>query len=383
MTTALPTETSSADARFMRRALQLARRGRGWTAPNPMVGAVVVRDGVVVGEGWHERYGGPHAEVHALRAAGAAAQGATVYVTLEPCNHHGKTPPCTDALLAAGVARVVIAVADPMPLAAGGADRLRAAGVRVDVGVLASEARELNASFLHAAIGAERPWVTLKLALSLDGALADHTRGPGWLTGPTARRAVHRMRADRDAVAVGIGTALADDPGLTVRHATPPRVPPLRVVFDRTLRLPLDGQLVRTAREVPVAVVCGPTADPARAAALAAAGVTVLPARDARDGLRLLRRDHDVRDLMVEGGAGLAGALWRQGLVDRLVIFQAPVVLGDDTVRPFAGVTGLRAATAPRLPVVARRAVGDDLMTVYAVHPAPGAGPESRTGHAT
>ncbi|MGZ8376265.1 MAG: bifunctional diaminohydroxyphosphoribosylaminopyrimidine deaminase/5-amino-6-(5-phosphoribosylamino)uracil reductase RibD [Gemmatirosa sp.] len=371
------------DARLMRRALQHARRGRGWTAPNPLVGAVVVRDGVIVGEGWHRSYGGPHAEVHALAAAGDAAQGATAYVTLEPCNHHGKTPPCTDAMLAAGVARVVVAVGDPFPPAAGGAERLRAAGVSVEVGVLEDEARELNAPFLHAALGAERPWITLKLALSLDGAIADHTRGPGWLTGPGARRAVHRMRADADAVAVGIGTAIADDPGLTVRHAPPPRVPPLRVVFDRGLRLPPDGQLVRTAREVPVLAVCGPDPDPARARALEAAGVRIVVAGDTADGLRAMRHDHGVRNLLVEGGAGLAGGLWTAGLVDRLVIFQAPVLLGDDTVRPFAGVTGLRAATAPRLPVVARRAVGDDLMTVYAVHPAPGAGTEDRTGHAT
>ncbi|MGZ8415222.1 MAG: RibD family protein, partial [Gemmatirosa sp.] len=248
---------------------------------------------------------------------------------------------------------------------------------------LEDEARELNAPFLHAALGAERPWITLKLALSLDGAIADHTRGPGWLTGPGAPRAVHRMRADADAVAVGIGTAIADDPGLTVRHAPPPRVPPLRVVFDRGLRLPPDGQLVRTAREVPVLAVCGPDPDPARARALEAAGVRIVVAGDTADGLRAMRHDHGVRNLLVEGGAGLAGGLWTAGLVDRLVIFQAPVLLGDDTVRPFAGVTGLRAATAPRLPVVERRAVGDDLMTVYAVHPAPGAGTEDRTGHAT
>ncbi len=374
------TASAADDARHMRRALRLARRGRGHTAPNPMVGAVVVRDGAVVGEGWHESYGGPHAEVHALAAAGGAARGATIYVTLEPCNHHGKTPPCTEALLRAGVARVVVAVADPFPAAAGGAARLRAAGVRVDVGALEHEARELNAPFLHAALGADRPWVTLKLALSVDGALADHTRGPGWLTGPQARRAAHRMRAGADAVAVGIGTALADDPALTVRDAPAPRIAPARVVFDRALRLPPDGQLARTAAEVPVVVVTGPAPDPARARALEDVGVRILPARDAADGLRALRRSLDVRHLLVEGGAALAGGLWREGVVDRLVIFQAPVVLGDDAVRPFAGVTGLRAASAPRLPVVERRAVGDDLMTVYAVHPAPGGAHHPRTG---
>lgn len=371
---------SAADARHMRRALQLARRGEGWTAPNPMVGAVVVRDGVVVGEGWHQRYGGPHAEVHALAAAGDAARGATAYVTLEPCNHHGKTPPCTEALLRAGVARVVIAVADPFPAAAGGAARLRAAGVWVEEGLLEGEARELNAPFLHAALGADRPWVTLKLALSLDGAIADHTRGPGWITGRASQRLVHRMRAGVDAVAVGIGTALADDPALTVRHARAPRVPPLRVVFDRGLRLPTHGQLARGAREVPVAVVCRRAPDRDRAAALEALGVRVVPAADAAEGLRTLRRELGVRSLLVEGGAGVSGGLWHADLVDRLVIFQAPVVLGEDALRPFAGVRGLRAETAPRLPVIGRRALGADLMTAYAVHPAPGGAHHPRTG---
>jgi diaminohydroxyphosphoribosylaminopyrimidine deaminase/5-amino-6-(5-phosphoribosylamino)uracil reductase len=367
----------------MRRALELARRGWGSTAPNPMVGAVVVRDGDVVGEGWHRAYGGPHAEVHALADAGERARGATVYVSLEPCNHHGKTPPCTEALLAAGVARVVVAVRDPFPPAVGGAERLRAAGVAVDVGPLADEARELNAPFLHAALGAVRPWVTLKLAVSIDGAIADHTRQPGWLTGAESRREVHRLRAGCDAVAVGVGTALADDPELTVRDWPQPRVPPLRIVFDRRLRLPLDGRLARRARERPVVLVTGPAPDPARARRLEALGVRLVPAGSTDDALRALSAAHGVRHLLVEGGAGLAGGLWNEGLVDRLVIFQAPVILGDDSVRPLAGVTGRRATGAPRLPVVDRRAFGDDLMTVYAVHPAPGAGAQEGTGHAT
>ncbi len=371
------------DARHMRRAVELARRGWGWTAPNPMVGAVVVRDGEVVGEGWHRAYGGPHAEVHALAEAGARARGATVYVSLEPCNHYGKTPPCTEALLAAGVARVVVAVRDPFPPAVGGAERLRAAGVSVDVGLREEDARELNAPFLHAVLGAQRPWVTLKLALSIDGAIADHTRQPGWLTGAESRREVHRMRAGCDAVAVGIGTALADDPELTVRDAPPPRVTPLRVVFDRQLRLPVEGRLARRARELPLLVVTGPSPDAGRMQALEQLGVRLLAAESTAEALGVLRAAYGVRHLLVEGGAGLAGGLWNEGLVDRLVIFQAPVVLGDDSVRPLAGVTGRRAAGAPRLPVVDRRAFGDDLMTVYAVHSAPGAGAQEGTGHAT
>src|SRR3954468_2645940 len=235
------------DGAFMRRALALAERGWGRTAPNPMVGAVVVRDGRVVGEGWHAEFGGPHAEVEALRAAGDRAKGATMYVTLEPCNHQGKTPPCTEALLAAGVRRVVVACEDPNPEARGGAHRLREAGVDVALGVEEDAARELNAPFFHA-LASDRPFVRLKLALSLDGALADHTRQPGWLTGEAARHEVHRLRADADAIAVGIGTVLADDPELTVRHVPAPRVAPTRVVFDTSARLPRTSRLATTAR---------------------------------------------------------------------------------------------------------------------------------------
>jgi diaminohydroxyphosphoribosylaminopyrimidine deaminase/5-amino-6-(5-phosphoribosylamino)uracil reductase len=362
----------------MRRALRLALRGAGRVAPNPLVGCVLVRDGAVVGEGWHREYGGPHAEVEALRTAGEAARGATAYVTLEPCNHWGKTPPCTEALLAAGVRRVVVATHDPFPAAAGGADRLRAAGLAVDVGLLDGAARETNAAFLFAAFGADRPWVTLKLALSLDGAVADHTRGPGWLTGPESKRAVHRLRATHDAVSVGIGTALADDPELTVRDAPPPRVPPLRVVFDRTARLPVEGRLVRTARDVPVAVVCGPDAPGGRVAALERAGVRIVIADGLAAALVLLRRDHGVRALLAEGGARISGALWAADLVDRLVIFRAPVVLGAGAIPAFEGAPAERAAGARRLPVVRAGWHGRDRMTVYAVHDAP-SGPSSPT----
>ena len=357
------------DRTHMRRALALARRGWGWTAPNPMVGAVVVRDGVVVGEGWHREYGQPHAEGDALRAAGERARGATVYVTLEPCNHTGKQPPCVDALLAARVARVVCATRDPNPVAAGGAERLRAGGVQVDFGLEEEAARELNAAFFHHASGRAarfgRPWVTLKLALSLDGAIADHTRRQAWLTGPESRRAVHRLRAGHDAVAVGIGTVLADDPALTVRAGRAPRVPPLRVVFDRRLRLPDDGLLARTAGEVPVLVLAAPDAPAERERALAARGVEVVRVADTAAALALLS-SRGTRALMVEGGAGLAGALLGSGAVDRLVIFRAPVLLGAGALNAFAEVPPAVAAQAPRWRPIASRAFGPDLMTVYA-----------------
>jgi diaminohydroxyphosphoribosylaminopyrimidine deaminase/5-amino-6-(5-phosphoribosylamino)uracil reductase len=351
------------DGAFMRRALVLAERGWGRTAPNPMVGAVVVRDGVVVGEGWHAEYGGPHAEVEALRAAGERARGATVYVTLEPCDHHGKTPPCTAALLAAGVRRVVVAVEDPSPEARGGAHRLRDAGVEVTIGVEGSPARELNAPFFHA-LTSDRSFVRLKLALSLDGALADHTRQPGWLTGESARHEVHRLRADADAVAVGIGTVLADDPELTVRHGAAPRVPPTRVVFDTSARLPRSSRLAHSAREIPVVVVCW-APEPAHAAALEHLGVTLVHAATTRDALVALRQ-RGIRSLLVEGGATLAATLVQEALVDRLVIFRAPLVLGAGSLNAFGTAPAVRAADAPRWRLVESRRFEDDEMTVYA-----------------
>lgn len=349
----------------MRRALALAERGAGHVSPNPLVGALVVNGARVVGEGWHAELGGPHAEVMALRNASDDARGATLYVTLEPCNHHGRTPPCVDAIIAAGIARVVYAIDDPNPIAQGGAERLRGAGIVVESGVLAAAATELNQPFLFAARGATRPWVTLKLALSLDGAVVDASRERGWLTGPKARKAVHGMRARADAIGIGIGTALADDPLLTVRDARAPRVPPVRVVFDRAARLPLTSQLVTTAAESPV-IVLASGASASREAALRAAGVDVATSSDVTAALTALH-GRGVRHLLVEGGAVVASALMAAGLVDRLIIFQAPVILGRDAVSAFGGMAPQRALSAPRLRVISRKAFGPDLMTVYAV----------------
>jgi diaminohydroxyphosphoribosylaminopyrimidine deaminase / 5-amino-6-(5-phosphoribosylamino)uracil reductase len=351
------------DGAWMRRALALAERGWGQTAPNPMVGAVVVRDGVVVGEGWHAHFGGPHAEIEALRAAGERARGATLYVSLEPCNHFGKTPPCTDAILAAGVRRVVAACADPSPVASGGADRLRETGVEVTLGVEEAAARDLNAPFFHA-LASDRPFVQLKLALSLDGALADHSRQPGWLTGELARREVHRMRAGADAVAVGIGTALADDPELTVRHAPPPRVAPTRIVFDTSGRLPRTSRLAQTASQLPVVVVCW-APEPAHAAALEHTGVTLLHAATTRDALVALR-ERGIRSLLVEGGATLASAFLQEALVDRLIIFRAPLVLGGGALNAFGSMPPSRAGDAPRWRLLHTQRFEDDEMSVYA-----------------
>jgi diaminohydroxyphosphoribosylaminopyrimidine deaminase/5-amino-6-(5-phosphoribosylamino)uracil reductase len=352
------------DGAFMRRALALAERGWGQTAPNPMVGAVLVRDGVVVGEGWHTRYGAPHAEIEALREAGDAARGATLYVTLEPCSHHGQTPPCSDALLAAGISRVVAATADPSPVARGGAEQLRSQGVEVLVGIEEPAAHELNASFFHA-LTSPRSFVELKLALSLDGALTDYTRQRGWLTRVEARREVHRLRAGADGIAVGIGTVRCDDPMLTVRDvAMQPRIPPARVVFDTSARLPLTSRLVHTARDHPTIVVCW-APDPAHAAALEHAGITLVHAASLADALVALRAA-GIRTLLVEGGAVLASSFLQEALVDRLIIFRAPLILGGGALNAFAGLPSVTIGDARPWRVIDARRFGDDEMTVYA-----------------
>jgi diaminohydroxyphosphoribosylaminopyrimidine deaminase/5-amino-6-(5-phosphoribosylamino)uracil reductase len=348
---------------FMRRALLLARRGWGQTAPNPMVGAVVVRAGRVIGKGYHAEFGGAHAEVVSLQDAGADARGADLYVTLEPCAHHGKTPPCVDAIIAAGIRRVVIAHEDPNPVAQGGAAKLRAAGIDVVVGVEREAAAELNAPFLFQQREASRPFVTLKLAVSLDGAMAAGDGAPRWLTGEEARKHVHKLRAGADAVAVGIGTALADDPQLTVRSGKRPRVAPRRVVFDRSARLPSTSKLARTAKKVPVEVLVESPGLPG-ATALAAKGVSVHAAAGLAGHLAGLR-NRGVGHLLVEGGAILAGALLTSGYVDRLIIFQAPVLLGAGAIPAFGSTTPAPGAATSRWTVVERQEFGDDLMTVY------------------
>lgn len=353
------------DRRYMRQALALAERGWGQTAPNPMVGAVVVAGGEVVGEGFHARYGEAHAEVNALRAAGERARGATMYVTLEPCAHFGKTPPCVDAVIAAGIVRVVIAMRDPSPVARGGVERLRERGIDVTLDVERDAALELNAPFFNAHVS-DRPWGTLKLAVSADGMIADASGKPRWITGPESRREVHRLRANADAIAVGIGTALTDNPSLTVRDVDPPRVQPTRVVFDRHLRLPLDSTLVQTARAVPTIVVTDPAAESTQRARLTDAGVAVVNASTLSEALIRLR-EREIRSLFVEGGAQLAGALLADGLVDRLTIFRAPTQLGPSGLPAFAfAPAGFEAALADRR-VVARRRFGDDEMTTYAL----------------
>lgn len=352
------------EAAAMDRAIQLAWRGWGRVHPNPLVGAVVLdAAGEVAGEGWHAEFGGPHAERTALAAAGDRARGGTLVVSLEPCRHHGKQPPCTEAILAAGVARVVFALEDPNPQAGGGAERLRAAGVVVEGGVARAAAAVQNAGFLARWRGLERPWVALKLATSLDGRIADRLGRSRWISGEEARDYVHWLRAGMDAIGVGGATARADDPSLTVRGAVEPRSAPLRVVFDQTGNLPTSLELLRTARELPTAVVAGPLLSSERAEAIEATGARLLRTSSLQHGLRELSQ-LGVGSLLVEGGGQLAGALLREGLVDRYYWIQSPIWLGDGAVPAVAGMPGVELATVERWDVVERRALGADTLLV-------------------
>jgi diaminohydroxyphosphoribosylaminopyrimidine deaminase/5-amino-6-(5-phosphoribosylamino)uracil reductase len=323
------------DGEFMRRALLQAARGRGRTSPNPMVGALIVdRDNIVVGTGYHARAGEPHAEVYALRAAGDRARGATLYCTLEPCAHHGRTPPCAEAVAAAGIARVVVATTDPNPLVAGrGLAYLHARGVEVRTGVRADEAAALNRAFFHAIIRG-RPWVAAKVALSAEAAVAAAGSRRVALTAMPANRHVHAWRAEIDAVAVGIGTVLADDPQLTCRLTYRER-PLTRVVFDRRLRLPLGAALLGTRPHGPIVVAASPdscTAWPDRVRALEAAGAEVWPVVDAPREVAALLHAREHRLLLVEGGPRLHEAFWRAGLVDQVLQYVTPVALRDGAV---------------------------------------------------
>lgn len=319
---------SAQDSEWMAKALRLAEQGLTSTSPNPRVGCVLVKNAVEIGSGWHVRAGEPHAEVHALRAAGEAARGATAYVTLEPCSHHGRTPPCAEALAAAGVSRVVVAMQDPNPLVAGrGLARLRAAGITVDCGLLESEARALNPGFV-ARMQRGTPWVRSKVGMSLDGRTALANGISQWITGPEARRDVQHWRARSCAILTGIGTVLADDPRLNVRDIATERQP-WRVVLDSHLRLPLDAQILHGGRCL---IYTTPAAAPDKIAALEQQGATVCVLEDARpnpnDVLRdLARRGHN--EVLVEAGAHLNGALLQADCVDELLLYLAPQLLGD------------------------------------------------------
>jgi len=359
------------DLLHMRAALALARRGLGNAWPNPAVGCVLVKDGRVIGRGWTQPGGRPHAETEALRRAGDAARGATAYVTLEPCSHHGRTPPCCEALAGAGIARVVMAMRDPDPRVNGrGLAMLRSAGIVVEEGLLEAEARALNAGFFRR-IQAGMPVVTLKLASTLDGRIATASGESRWITGEAARREVHALRARHDAILVGSGTVLADDPDLTCRIPGMERVPMLRVVADARLRTPEASRLVQGAELAPVLIITAPGHPPAAQAPFIAAGadIVTVPAHaagglDLPSLLRALGR-RGVTRVLAEGGAGLAAALLRQGLVDRLVWFHAPAVMGGDGHPALQGLRLAALSAMPRFRRTAQRALGDDMLSEF------------------
>jgi len=359
---------SAADHALMARALRLAERGAYTTRPNPMVGCVLARDGEVVGEGWHQRKGGPHAEVHALQAAGDRARGATAYVTLEPCAHHGSTGPCADALVAAGVARVVAAMRDPFPQVDGaGFDRLRAAGIEVSHGLMEAQARELNRGFLSR-VERGRPWLRVKLAMSLDGRTAVASGDSKWISGEASRRDVQRWRARSSALLTGAGTVLADDPQLTVRlddHT--PFVPPLRVVLDAGLATVARGR-VREG-DAPTLYLHAPDAKVPRGVAI---DHVAAPTRGNRFDLEAVLRllaDRGINEVQLEAGATLAGAFLDAGLVDEVLLYVAPVLLGPGARPLFDGLHIDAMAQRLRLQRVDSAVVGEDLRLL--LRPAP------------
>ncbi len=355
---------SAVDHGMMARSLQLAERGLWTTSPNPRVGCVLVREGEIVGEGWHEKAGEPHAEVHALRAAGELARGATAYVTLEPCSHHGRTPPCAEALIAAGVARVVVAMSDPNPLVAGqGLAMLRAAGIETASGLLENEARELNIGFV-ARMTRGRPWLRLKAAASLDGKTALNNGVSQWITGPEARRDGHRWRARACAILTGIGTVRGDDPQLSVREVDTPRQP-LRVVVDSKLEIPLTAKILRGG---PV-LVAAAVDDEKRANSLRTAGaeVVVLPNPHGKVELKALLEElgrRGINEVHAEAGFKLNGSLLREGLVDELLLYLAPCLIGHDA----SGLFNLPELTSldgkRRLQIRDLRQIGEDIRLI-------------------
>lgn len=355
---------SSTDHACMSQALQLAEKGLFSTTPNPRVGCVVMRDNQVVGRGWHERAGQAHAEINALKQASATAKNATVYVTLEPCSHHGRTPPCVEALVHAGVAKVIVAMEDPNPLVSGkGCALLRQAGIEVQVGLMEAQATALNIGFVHR-MQHKRPWIRLKVATSLDGKTALNNGVSQWITGEAARQDGHCWRARSCAMLTGIGTIKADDPQLTVRHIKTSRQP-LRVVVDSRLELPLDAKLLQGGR----AIIFSAVSNHEKFAALKDLGATVIEISDANgdvDLVEMMRNlaDLEVNELLVEAGSKLNGALVKARLADELIMFIAPQLLGNKAqgILNFHELTCLEQKS--KLDIQDLRMVGQDIRIV-------------------
>ncbi|MEN8135734.1 MAG: bifunctional diaminohydroxyphosphoribosylaminopyrimidine deaminase/5-amino-6-(5-phosphoribosylamino)uracil reductase RibD [Thermodesulfobacteriota bacterium] len=356
------------DLGFMRLAIQEARKGLGKTSPNPCVGAVVVKNGRLIGKGYHHRAGMAHAEVNALAMAGRDAQGATIYVTLEPCNHTGRTPPCTEKILSAGISRVVVGMNDPNPLVNGsGNDYLASRGVAVTTGLLAAECRQLNRPFIkHVTTGL--PWVVMKAGLSVDGRIATRTGHSRWVTGEDSRRHVHRLRNQVDAILIGSGTALADDPSLTTRLVGRSGRDPLRVVLDSSLQISAKARMLRLESKASIWIFCGPGADPVRRSQLVEAGAVVKEvAYDSSGGLDLpavlkaLGRA-DITSLLVEGGGRVHASFLKQNLYDQANLFIAPIFIGGDGI-PVVGELGFdKIGQSRRFRTAKTRKFGNDLM---------------------
>ncbi len=357
------------DVQFMKRALRLAALGAGMTSPNPLVGAVVVKNGAIVGRGYHEALGGRHAEVNAIADAGAAALGGTLYVTLEPCNHHGLTPPCTQVVVDAGIARVVFGMVDPNPgVAGGGAEHLRRTGIEVKGGVLERACRALNQAFTkYVTTGV--PYVMLKAAATLDGFIATSAGESKWITSELSRQFGHRLRSRADGILVGIGTVIADDPLLTVRlRGGKKHRQRTRIVLDGELKIPMDSQLVRTASTDPVWVVCRKEASAYRERALVGAGVHVIRVPSAESGVDLMfllkelgRRR--ISSILVEGGGRVLGSFIQNGFADEFYFFYAPKILADPSgVSMLSGGPRLKIADCVRAYGISTRKIGDDLL---------------------
>ncbi|MGB9711598.1 MAG: bifunctional diaminohydroxyphosphoribosylaminopyrimidine deaminase/5-amino-6-(5-phosphoribosylamino)uracil reductase RibD [Dissulfurimicrobium sp.] len=356
----------SLDERFMQRALRLAKKGLGQTSPNPAVGAVVVKDGVIVGEGYHQRAGAPHAEVNAINVAGEAARGGVIYVTLEPCNHYGRTPPCTKAILEAGIQRVVIGAADPNPnVTGGGAEFLRSMGIEVSLGCMEDECRIVLAPFAkHAVTGF--PWVRAKAAMSLDGRIATRTSESRWITNDRARSAGHGLRAISDAILVGIGTVAADDPRLTVRISGKTARCPVRFVLDSGLRIDLGS---RVLNQPGLTVVVGAegraSSEKKKALEEIGAEVWLMPSnRCGRPDIGAVLKkmgEMGLQSVLIEGGAAIHGAFWDKGLIDEAFFFYAPIIIGGEDAYPAIGGSGVsRLDAAPRLKFITHRRFEDN-----------------------
>jgi len=352
----------------MRAAMRLARRGAGTVSPNPLVGAVLVRGSKIVGSGYHRFFGGPHAECNALEIARKKARGADLYINLEPCSHFGKTPPCADALIAAGIRRAFIGMQDPNALVSGsGIKKLAAAGITVETGILERECRQLNEAFIKY-ITCKIPFVYLKLAASLDGKIATASGDSKWITGAAARAMVHGLRSRVDAVMVGIGTVLSDDPLLTARLYPGANKNPLRVIVDSTLRTPLRSRLLATARDVPTIIATTDNSLKSRAAAVTQSGAELLniPARNGRVNLKLLMKklaQRGIASVLIEGGSALSAAALQDGIVDKVLFFYAPKIIGGKNSYSMVGDAGReKISRAITLTDIRYRRVGDDIL---------------------